>query len=166
MSTPPLAIITNPNPRLRQRAEDVDIKTLARLRAEGFVDALVETMRIADGVGIAAPQVGVPHRIIVVMEGRTPRVYVNPVITSRSLRSAVDVEGCLSVPGVVGAVRRATSVSVRALDGEGNPVEKKCKDLVARIFQHEVDHLDGVLFIDRAIRTAVLPNDAEKNLRV
>ncbi|MBI4450301.1 peptide deformylase [Candidatus Uhrbacteria bacterium] len=166
MPNAPLTILTNPDPRLRQRAAEVDVSTLKRLRSDGFLDQLVATMRVADGVGIAATQVGVPHRIIVVLEGKTPRVYVNPEITSHSVRTAVDTEGCLSVPGMIGLVRRAKSITVRALDAEGKPVTKKVKDLIARIFQHEVDHLDGILYIDRAIKTSELPKDAGAELRV
>lgn len=162
----PLTVLTNPDPRLRQRATEVDGATLARLRDDGFIDQLVTTMREEDGVGIAAIQVGVPYRIIVVREGRTSRVYANPKVTSRSIRTAVDTEGCLSVPGVIGLVRRSKSVTVRALDINGKLVTRKAKDLEARIFQHEVDHLDGILFIDRAIKTAELPKDASAELRV
>ena len=166
MKHPELTILTLPNPRLRQPATEVDEHTLERLRADGFLDALREKMVVADGVGIAATQVGVPHRIIVVLEGRTPRIYINPEITSRSLRTAVDIEGCLSVPGVIGAVQRAKSVQVRARDEQFRPIKKKYKDLIARIFQHEIDHLDGILFIDRATRTAAIPKDAGAELRV
>src|SRR3990167_5973643 len=110
MPQTPLTILTVPNPKLRERAEDVDVSTLDKLRANGFLEKLVQTMVIADGVGIAATQVGIPHRIIVVLNGKIPTVYVNPIITSRSLRTAVDTEGCLSVPGMIGAVRRSASV--------------------------------------------------------
>ena len=162
----PLAILTIPNPRLRKRAEDIDAATLEKFRRDGFLDKLVETMEIADGVGIAATQVGVLHRIIVVLNGNTPTVYVNPTITSRSMRTAIDVEGCLSVPGIVGTVRRARNITVRARNDRFEPVALRCKALVARIFQHEVDHLDGVLFIDRAISTSEVPKRAGSELRV
>lgn len=163
----PLIVLTNPNPLLRKRAREVDVATLERLRNDGFLEKLLKTMVVADGVGIAATQVGVAHRIIVVLDGNTPRIFANPVITSRSLRSGVGIEGCLSVPGVVGTVRRAKSVVVRALDMDGKPLEKKYKDLVARIFQHEIDHLDGVLFIDRAISTYTHTTEASTSgLRV
>lgn len=162
----PLTILTIPNPKLRERAEDIDARTLEQLRAHGFLDKLVETMTIADGVGIAATQVGVPHRIIVVLNENTPMVYVNPIISSRSLRTTVDTEGCLSVPGMIGTVRRATSVTVRARTDRFEPVTLKCRDLLARIFQHEVDHLDGILYTDRAISTAELPKHSGSELRV
>lgn len=161
-----LTVLTVPDQRLRQRAREVDSETLAKLRADGLFDDLIHTMRVEDGVGIAATQVGIPRRVITVLEGKTPRVYINPEITSQSVRTAVDTEGCLSVPGVIGLVRRAKSVNVRALDADGKPVTKKTKDLIARIFQHEVDHLDGILYIDRAIKTSEVPKDAGAKLRV
>lgn len=161
-----LTVLTVPDKRLRQRANEVDRMTLAKFRADGLFDDLILTMQEKDGVGIAATQVGIPHRVIVVLEGKTPRVYVNPEIMSHSVRSIVDTEGCLSVPGVIGFVRRAKSVTVRALDADGKPVTKKTKDLIARIFQHEVDHLDGILYIDHAIKTSEVPKDAGAKLRV
>lgn len=161
-----LTVLTVPDKRLRQRARKVDQATLTKLRTEGLFDDLIHTMQAEDGVGIAATQVGVPHRVIIVLEGKTPHVYINPEITSQSVRTAVDTEGCLSVPGVIGLVSRARSVTVRALDADGKPVTKKTKDLIARIFQHEVDHLDGILYIDRAIKTSELPKGAGAELRV
>lgn len=166
MPKTPLTILTHPNPLLRIRAAAVDAATLERLTREGFIAALMETMRIADGVGIAAAQVGAAHRIIVVAEADGPHVYVNPEITSRSIRTGVGLEGCLSVPGVVGSVRRAKAITLRAHDASFRPVTKRCRDLVARIVQHEVDHLDGVLFIDRAIRTMATPKRTTAELRV
>lgn len=161
-----LPVLTLPDKRLRVPAKPIDTKTAQRLRDEGFFDALIATMHAENGVGIAATQVGVPHRVIVVLEGDTPRVYLNPEITSHSVRTAVDTEGCLSVPGIIGLVRRAKSVSVRALDAHGKPVAKKAKDLIARIFQHEVDHLNGILYIDRALKTMEVPKNAGSELRV
>lgn len=162
----PLTILTLPDRRLRQPAVTVDRAALERLQRDGFIDALVETMRVADGVGIAATQVGAAHRIIVVLEREQPTVYVNPEITARSIRTEVGAEGCLSVPGVVGTVRRAKSITLRARTVDFKPVERKVKDLTARIVQHEVDHLDGVLFIDRALQTSEIPRDASAELRV
>jgi len=161
-----LTVLTVPDKRLRVPAETVDKKTIQRLRDDGFFDALIATMHEENGVGIAATQVGVPHRVIVVLEGSTPRVYLNPDITSHSVRTVVDTEGCLSVPGVIGLVRRAKSVTVHALDVDGKPITKKAKDLIARIFQHEVDHLNGVLYIDRAVKTMEVPKNAGAELRV
>lgn len=155
----PLPVLTDPHPLLRQRAHEVDAKTLERLNAEGFIDALVETMRVEDGVGIAATQVGHLYRVIVVTEGARVQVYVNPVISGRSLRRETDIEGCLSVPGKVGYVRRARAVTLTALDRNGERVVRKAKGLIARIYQHEVDHLDGILYIDRAERVLAYDRD-------
>lgn len=155
-----LPVLTIPDERLRKPAKPVSLETIERLRAEGFFDALIATMRKEDGVGIAATQVGSAHRIFVALESRTPQVYINPEIFGRSIRTAVDTEGCLSVPGVIGAVRRAKSVTLRALTMEGKSVERRAKDLIARIYQHELDHLDGVLFIDRAVQLWETKKDA------
>ncbi|MDO8463302.1 MAG: peptide deformylase [bacterium] len=145
-----LPVLVNPHPLLRERAQEVDAATLERLKREGFVENLVETMRVKDGVGIAAIQVGQLHRIIVVQEGTKTRVYINPVITGHSIRKETDTEGCLSVPGKFGLVRRPKTCTIRALDLDGNPIVRKAKGLVARIYQHEVDHLNGILFVDKA----------------
>ena len=161
-----LRVLTVPDKRLRIPAAPVDAQTIRRLRDDGLFEALVATMHAENGVGIAATQVGVPYRVIVVLEGSTPRVYLNPEITTHSVRTAVDTEGCLSVPGLIGLVRRAKSVTVRALNANGKPVTKKAKDLIARIFQHEVDHLNGILYIDRALKTMEVPKDAGAELRV
>ncbi|MBI4433853.1 peptide deformylase [Candidatus Uhrbacteria bacterium] len=161
-----LPVLTNPDRRLRAHAVTVDDAARERLRTDGTFDDLIATMRAEDGVGIAAPQVGIGARVIIVLDGKTPRIFINPEVTSRSVRTAVDTEGCLSVPGIIGLVSRSRAVTLRAQDEHGRPVERKCRDLVARIVQHEIDHLDGVLFIDRAIRTAELPNNAPSELRV
>ncbi|MFH1430231.1 MAG: peptide deformylase, partial [Candidatus Uhrbacteria bacterium] len=115
---------------------------------------LKQTMIEEDGVGLAAIQVGRLHRIFAVLEGDTPCVYVNPMISRRSIRSTTDAEGCLSLPGIVGLVKRSRSCTMRALDADGHPVVRRVSGLIARIYQHEIDHLDGILFIDRAVKTA------------
>ena len=156
-----LPVLVNPHPLLRERAQEVDAGTLERLKREGFIDNLVETMHVKDGVGIAAIQVGQLHRIIVAQEGSKTRIYVNPVITSSSIRKESDTEGCLSVPGKIGIVRRPKTCTMHALDLDGNPVIRKVKGLVARIYQHEVDHLNGILFIDKAEH--VMDYDSEQD---
>lgn len=121
---------------------------------------MVETMRQAPGVGLAAPQVNISNRLIVVEFGSeededAPKklyVVVNPELTFLSEEKLPGVEGCLSVPGVVGEVERFNEVLVKGLNRFGKPIKIKAKGWLARIFQHEVDHLDGVVFTDRAIR--------------
>jgi len=114
---------------------------------------MFETMRAASGVGLAAPQVGVGKRVIVldvspVEEEAAPLALVNPeIVESRGL--AEGTEGCLSLPGVEGMVPRAEFVLVKAQDEQGRPVQLPARGFLARALQHEIDHLDGVLFIDR-----------------
>lgn len=154
MTTPPLDILTVPNSLLRRSASAIDATTLERFKRDGFLDRLVATMLAAGGVGIAATQAGITARVIVVLEDRRPCIYINPEITHRSKRETTDVEGCLSVPGKVGSVARSSTITVRVRDERFKLVRKRCSGLLARIFQHEVDHLDGILFIDRTTHTA------------
>jgi len=145
-----LDILKNPDPQLRAVAAEVSLEEIKKLQP--LLSDLKETMIASDGVGIAAPQVGVGKRIIIVdMQGQ-PTAFINPMIIGRSLRKVNGEEGCLSVPGIYGIVKRHKAVRMHALNEEGQPVELNLKDLPAIIFQHEIDHLDGVLFIDRVIR--------------
>jgi peptide deformylase len=155
---PLLPILTSENPVLRQRARKVRAVSPAVRR---LIDAMIETMRAAPGVGLAAPQVGVAQRVIVIEyaenqsdDGAPPKLYavVNPEIVRHSAETLPGTEGCLSIPGFLGEVDRFQSVTVRGLDRNGHPFRLKAGDWLARIFQHEIDHLDGVLFIDRASR--------------
>ncbi len=156
-----LEIRTPPDPVLRTRARKVrqitpDLQIL--------IDDMIETMRAAPGVGLAAPQVGVSQRVIVVeygeepedpeAEARPPRLYVviNPEIVRHSPDKVTGVEACLSLPGYAGEVERYRQVTVKGLNRRGDPFRLKAEGWLARIFQHEIDHLDGVLFIDRATR--------------
>jgi peptide deformylase len=148
-------ILTYPDPFLTKKAVSV-------LRVDDKVRELVsdmfETMRAASGVGLAAPQVGVGRRVIVVdvspaEQDSLPVALVNPEIAERG-GSVEGMEGCLSVPGVEGLVPRAESVLVRGLDLQGEPVRIRATGFLARALQHEIDHLDGILFIDRIPATA------------
>jgi len=115
-----------------------------------LVADLTETMLDAPGVGLAAPQIGVSLRLMVVAddEGREARALLNPVISEQG-GEVVAEEGCLSIPGVFAQVKRAEWVRLEAQDPEGRAVALTARGLRARVFQHEMDHLDGVLFIDR-----------------
>lgn len=117
-----------------------------------LLDDMTETMRRADGCGLAAVQVGVLRRVVVV-ETEPGKVYelINPVIVARSGRQE-EVEGCLSLPGEAGITRRPMTVTVRALNRDGKEIEVTGSGLLARAFCHELDHLDGKLFIDEMIR--------------
>lgn len=120
-------------------------------RIQVIIDDMIETMYEAKGVGLAAPQVGILRRMFVVDvdDGNGPYVLINPEIIEKSGEQTGE-EGCLSLPGKGGMVTRADYVKIRGLDREGNEVEYEGTELLARAFQHEYDHLDGVLYIDRA----------------
>jgi peptide deformylase len=140
-----LPIRTFGDPVLRERAREVETfdRALARL-----ADDMIETMHEAPGVGLAAPQVGRSIRLIVFDIGEGPRALVNPVLSAFDGEQVGD-EGCLSIPGLYFQVRRALTVRADAHDMEGRPVVIEAEELLARVLQHEVDHIDGVLFIDR-----------------
>ncbi len=150
-------IITLPHPTLRRKAHKV---TDFGPELQTMVDDMVETMRQAPGVGLAAPQVNIPLRIIVVEYGseddeEAPKklyTVMNPEITRTSIETVLGTEGCLSVPGIVGEVERFEALTVKGFSRRGQPITIKAKGWLARIFQHEVDHLDGVIFVDRATR--------------
>lgn len=145
-----LPIITIPEPSLRQRSKEIDPKELKDPAFQAWLDDLVDTMYVADGVGIAAPQVGRNIRIFVAVDNNTPHILVNPVIKRTSFRRVDGEEGCLSVPGKYGIVSRHRGIRMDALDRHGKKISFKVKGFFARVLQHENDHLDGVLFIDRA----------------
>lgn len=151
-------IVTLPNKILRQKARKV---TSFDAELQTLIDDMVDTMRAAPGVGLAAPQVDVPLRVIVVEfsedpedEETPPKLYtlVNPEIARASAEEELGTEGCLSIPGIVGDVERPLTITVKGLNRRGQSVKIKAGGWLARIFQHEVDHLNGILFVDQAER--------------
>ncbi len=160
-------ILTTPHPALRTKARAV---RHFDQQLQQLIDDMIETMRAAPGVGLAAPQVGVGRRVIVVEyseesdlpegqeEGaaesppKPPKLYVviNPEITRHSRGTELGNEGCLSIPGYYGEVERYEWAVVKGLNRRGQPFRLKARGWLASIFQHEIDHLNGVLFIDRA----------------
>jgi peptide deformylase len=153
-----------PDPMLRRRAKPVEeidsqIKALA--------DSMVETLIKRVGYGLAAPQVGVLKRLIVVDVEDELYMLANPKIVEASEERELGVEGCLSLPGIEAEVERAKSVRIEGLNLEGERVTISAEGLLARVFQHEIDHLDGILFIDylgRARRQRLL-REYEKKLK-
>lgn len=137
------------DPVLREEATEVaEIDDEVRRLAQSMFDTMYE----ADGVGLAAPQVGVTRRLIVVdprEEGVTPRALVNPRVVETSEETDRAEEGCLSIPGLREVVERHTACTVEALDLDGEPVRIEADGLHARVLLHEIDHLDGILFVDR-----------------
>lgn len=149
-------IVTLPDPVLRRKARKI---TKFDADLQKLIDDMVETMREAPGVGLAAPQVGLSERVIVVEysideedEDSPKKLYtlVNPEIVKVSEEKIEGVEGCLSIPALIGEVDRHTEVVVKAQNRRGQPVKIKAEGWLARIFQHEIDHLEGVLYTDRA----------------
>lgn len=147
-------VLHEPSRRVRDIDEDV----------QELVETMIETMRAADGIGLAAVQIGVPQRVIVIeipampeetdeqaQQPPEPELYVliNPELSSASKELVEGIEGCLSIPGWVGEVERHRAVTVKGLDRQGREVRIRAEGLLARAFQHEIDHCQGVLFIDR-----------------
>ena len=168
------SIVTVPDAVLREKAKPVrqltpEIQTL--------IDDMIETMREAPGVGLAAPQVGVGMQVMVVeyaegsenaeedAEPKPKKLYalVNPEISRHSKETALGKEGCLSIPDYMGEVERYSTVTVKGLDRHGKSFKLKARGWLARIFQHEIDHLNGVLFIDRTDNVwKVEPEEAQE----
>ncbi|MER3403951.1 MAG: peptide deformylase [Chloroflexota bacterium] len=144
MAVRPIVVLGNPI--LRQKA-----KRVSRIdeSIRSLLDDMVETMHAANGIGLAAPQVGVPLRVIVVEYEDTRLQLVNPEIIKVSEETDVAEEGCLSIPHYYGPVRRHSAVVVKGLNRNGKEVRVKADGWVARVLQHEIDHLDGILFIDK-----------------
>ena len=150
-----IVTLNSGNPILKRKAQSVDdfgpeLQTL--------IDDMVDTMRAAPGVGLAGPQVNVSQRVFVAEFGdeddeEAPKILyavVNPEITRSSQETLVAAEGCLSVPGLLGDVDRPLEVTVIGKNRRGQPLKIKAKGWLARIFQHEIDHINGILFLDRA----------------
>lgn len=152
-------ILTVGHPMLRERAREVSVEGLRSSDVQQVIDDLVDTMRHANGAGIAAPQIGVPLRITTIEVNDNPRypykpkipltVVVNPVIDFLDGETVEINEGCLSVPNLRGTVSRYVNIRVRWLDREGREHDEIKRGLTAGTFQHEIDHLDGTLFLDR-----------------
>jgi peptide deformylase len=120
-------------------------------RTQILIDDMLDTMYEANGIGLAAPQVGVLKRVVVIDIGNGPIILINPEIVE-SNGEVKDVEGCLSVPGQQGNVIRPNYVKVKAEDRDGNSIEVQGEDLLARALCHEIDHLNGILYIDKTVK--------------
>ena len=152
-------IVTEGDPILRKKCREVDEVT-DRIRMS--LDDMVDTMRDADGVGLAAPQVGIMRRMFVA-EPEPEEVYyfVNPQIVSQEGEEEAD-EGCLSVPEMIGTVVRPTKITIRGLDRDGQPQEYEFEGFRARVMCHEYDHLDGILYPDKATKMYRVDPDAQQ----
>ncbi|MDW8106510.1 MAG: peptide deformylase [Armatimonadota bacterium] len=141
-------VVKYPDPFLRKVAKPVQ-----RITPElhELIEYMIRVMKRANGVGLAAPQVGVSQRLIIVApEDQPPRVIINPQVLERA-GEQIGLEGCLSIPQLFGQVKRAKQIVVRGINRHGKPIRLTLEGDAARITLHEIDHLDGILFIDRAI---------------
>ena len=152
-------IVIDPDPILHKVAKKVSDLELKMPLTQQLIDDMIETMHEAPGIGLAAPQVGIGKRIIVVHVGEEtgPYAVINPVLDNVE-GEAIAIEGCLSIPGIIGDVKRFERCTISGLDRKGRKFRLEADGLLARCFQHEIDHLDGVLITDKAenIREAVL----------
>ncbi len=166
-----LKIATIGHPVLREVARPLSKEELASAEIQRFIDDLVETMVDANGAGIAANQVFRPIRVAAIWVKDNPRypykpnwpltILVNPEVTKTTDETFMNYEGCLSVPNLRGEVPRFAGVRVKALDRTGKPLDFEVKGLTAGTFQHELDHLDGKLFVDRVADTRTLATWAD-----
>jgi peptide deformylase len=159
-------ILTVGHPLLRERAEEVSVEALLSDEVQQVIDDLIDTMRHANGAGIAAPQIGVSLRIATIEVNNNPRypykptipltIVINPVIEFLDEEMVDIYEGCLSVPNLRGTVARHVNLRAQWLDRDGVAHEEIKRGLTAGTFQHECDHLDGLLFLDRVTDTTTL----------
>lgn len=145
-----LTILTEPNPLLRREGRDLSLVELNSPSIQTLIKDMVKTMYEADGVGLAASQIGENINLTVIAVKNGELVLVNPKILKYGLLKEKGEEGCLSVPGVWGMVKRSKHIKVNALGLDGEQYSFKANGFFSRVIQHEVDHLNGVLFIDKA----------------
>ena len=146
------------DPILRKKSKEV---TEITDRIKILLDDMVETMYHAEGVGLAAPQIGILRRIVVIDIGDGPIKIINPEIIEKD-GEIVGVEGCLSVPGISGDVPRPEKIKVKYLDVDGNEQIIDAEGPLARVYCHEIDHLDGILYTDKALETYELAEEEEE----
>ncbi len=144
-----LPMVTKPSPILREISVDVKEEEIKTKKFKELCLSMKKTMREKKGVGLAAPQIGINKRIIIVRTEDKILCMINPKITKKSWAKALDEEGCLSIPGVYGKVKRHKKINCSYTNIDGNKRKLKAQDMFARIIQHEIDHLNGVLFIDK-----------------
>jgi len=147
-----LPIIKIPSPILRTRSREVAREELRKPEIQKLIGDMRETMPAANGIGLAAPQVGVNVRIAVIAYEKKMLTVVNPKIVKRQPEYQDSEEGCLSIPDVVGIVPRYKEIKVTSFDEQGRRFNMRVRGLLACVWQHEIDHLDGILFVDRAVK--------------
>lgn len=143
-----LPILTYPNPLLKKKSEEIDDPKNPEIRE--LIFDMLETMEASgNALGLAAPQVGKNVRLCIIKIGGKTHIFVNPKIKSKSLKKELTEEGCLSFPGEFLPIKRSKKVKVESIDRNGRKVKIEAEGLFSRALQHEIDHLDGILFIER-----------------
>ncbi|MFH0955834.1 MAG: peptide deformylase [Candidatus Falkowbacteria bacterium] len=148
---PILKIITQPNPILRKKSAEISLEKITSREFKNLISSMAKTMAKTDGVGLAAPQIGKNIRLVVINSKDGVFCLINPKLTKKSWARELAQEGCLSVPGVFGKVRRHKKVSLAYYNQDGKKIKMTAIGMMARVMQHEIDHLNGVLFIDKAV---------------
>lgn len=145
-----LKIITQPNPILRKKAKAISLAEVKARELAKLISDMGKTMIKTDGAGLAAPQIGRSLRLAVINSKDGPICLINPKITRKSWATELGQEGCLSIPGIFGKVKRHKKITLIYYDQDGKKIKQTVQGLMARVMQHEIDHLDGILFIDKA----------------
>lgn len=152
-----LPIYLEPQPILTQKTNDLSLEQIQEAHFQQLLVNMLETMKNADGIGLAAPQIGSSKRVTVIdavavdKNFKEPLFLINAYITRKSFKKNIMEEGCLSIPVVYGTVKRPARITIKYLDQQGNKKTLKAEGLLARVIQHELDHLDGILFTDKVI---------------
>ncbi len=154
-----LKIITNPNKQLRKKSKKIDLTNLKNKSFQNLLDNMAETMLKKDGIGLAAPQIGENIRLFVINTKNGPEFFINPLIIQKSWTKEIAEEGCLSVPNFFGKVKRHRQINIKYTNRTGETQELTANGLMARVIQHENDHLDGILFIDKATHIHEFTNE-------
>lgn len=154
-----LKIITQPNPILRKKSREVSLEKINDRNFVNLVSSLEKTMLKTDGAGLAAPQVGKNIRLAVINSKDGPICLINPKIRKKSWAREFGQEGCLSIPGIFGKVKRHKTIALIYYNQAGKKIKRNAGGLMARVMQHEIDHLDGILFIDKAVE---IENEKDK----
>jgi len=148
---PILKIITQPNPILRKKSSEINLNEIKSREFKRLFSAMAKTMLKTDGVGLAAPQIGRNIRLAVINSKDGVICLINPKITKKSWARELGEEGCLSIPGVFGKVKRHKKITLRFYNQDEKKIKLTAQGLMARVMQHEINHLDGILFIDKAV---------------
>ncbi|MDP2736289.1 MAG: peptide deformylase [bacterium] len=160
-----LKILTQPNPILRKKSVEISSKVITRRELKNLISSMAKTMVKTDGVGLAAPQIGKNIRLAVVNSKDGIFCLINPKYVKKSWARELAQEGCLSIPGVFGKVKRHKKISLTYYNQDEKKTKLTAGGMMARVIQHEIDHLDGVLFIDKAVEVENIDKPKENDLK-